>query len=225
MTDHPDPMERAAAELTAEAMRAHETPLPPALAAALIARGRAELSAAAAPVIDDLALRRARRLAATGWLAAAAAVIIAVAPALRSSGTASPSPAVDSTATLRTALARAVTPLAWTATTDSAAVGASGDVVWSDSAQAGVMRIAGLAANDPGTVQYQLWIFDAARDERYPVDGGVFDVPSGASEVLVPIRAKIRVSEATLFAVTVERPGGVVVSDRSRIVLLAQRGS
>ena len=60
-------------------------------------------------------------------------------------------------------------------------------------------------------------------DERYPVDGGVFDIPVEGMEVLVPIRAAVQVERAMLFAVTVERPGGVVVSDRDRIVLVAQR--
>ena len=41
------------------------------------------------------------------------------------------------------------------------------------------MRFRGLAANNPTQIQYQLWMFDAERDERYPVDGGVFDVPAG----------------------------------------------
>ncbi len=85
------------------------------------------------------------------------------------------------------------------------------------------MRIEGLSANDPTVSQYQLWIFDEQRDERYPVDGGVFDIPVEGMEVLVPIRAAVQVERATLFAVTVERPGGVVVSDRERIVLVAQR--
>ena len=52
------------------------------------------------------------------------------------------------------------------------------------------------------------------------VDGGVFDVPS-TGEVIVPITAKLRVGGATLFAVTVERPGGVVVSRREHIVVTA----
>jgi hypothetical protein len=43
----------------------------------------------------------------------------------------------------------------------------------------GVMRLRGLLANDPAVAQYQLWIFDAERDDRFPVDGGVFDVPPG----------------------------------------------
>jgi hypothetical protein len=114
--------------------------------------------------------------------------------------------------------------LSWTATEDPSAETASGDVVWSDLEQAGVMRITGLEANDPTVSQYQLWIFDEARDERFPVDGGVFDIPGEGGDVLVPIRAAVPVTKATLFAVTVERPGGVVVSDRERIVLVAQAG-
>jgi len=78
--------------------------------------------------------------------------------------------------------------LPWKSTEDVAAKGASGDVVWSSAKQQGYMRIRGLAANDPVRSQYQLWIFDEARDERYPVDGGVFDVDPTTSEVIVPIR-------------------------------------
>ncbi len=113
--------------------------------------------------------------------------------------------------------------LDWQATEDPAAQGASGDVLWSVQQQAGFMRIQGLQPNNPSRRQYQLWIFDRLRDERYPVDGGVFDIPAGADEVIVPIQAKLPVSEAHLFAVTVEQPGGVVVSSRARIVLLANR--
>ena len=51
-----------------------------------------------------------------------------------------------------------------------------GEVVWSAAEQRGYLRIAGLPVNDPKARQYQLWIFDARRDERYPVDSGVFDV-------------------------------------------------
>jgi len=40
--------------------------------------------------------------------------------------------------------------------------------------------------------------------------------------VLVPIEAKLRVQKPTLFAVTVEKPGGVVVSDQKRIALVAK---
>jgi anti-sigma-K factor RskA len=109
----------------------------------------------------------------------------------------------------------------WTATEDPAASGASGDVVWSSRSQSGFMVLEGLAPNDPTVSQYQLWIFDGTRSEEQPVDGGVFDVPEGAGEIVVRIDAKLPVREASLFAVTVEKPGGVVVSDRERIVVLA----
>ncbi len=109
----------------------------------------------------------------------------------------------------------------WTATQDPTAKGASGDVVWSSSAQQGVMRFRGLEPNNPEHTQYQLWIFDQKRDERYPVDGGVFDIPP-KGEVLIPFRPAVRVDSPVLFAITVEKPGGVVVSDRQRLPLLAK---
>ncbi|MCX7431394.1 MAG: anti-sigma factor [Planctomycetia bacterium] len=104
---------------------------------------------------------------------------------------------------------------------DLEAVGALGDVVWSSARQQGYMRFRGLAANDPTMAQYQLWIFDAERDEAYPVDGGVFDVPAAGGDVVVRIDPRLRVSRATAFAITVEKPGGVVVSSRKRLPLLA----
>ena len=84
----------------------------------------------------------------------------------------------------------------------------------------GLLVIEGLAPNDPTVEQYQLWIFDAARDERYPVDGGVFDVQPN-EPTRVPVVAKLPVSSPKLFAVTIEKPGGAVVSER-RIALLAK---
>jgi len=47
----------------------------------------------------------------------------------------------------------------------------------------------------------------------------VFDVTG--DEVVVAIDAKLRVREPTLFAITIEKPGGVVVSRRERLVLVA----
>lgn len=115
--------------------------------------------------------------------------------------------------------------LPWSATDDPSAGGAEGAVVWNGAEQAGVMRFSGLQPNDPAVAQYQLWIFDAERDDRFPVDGGVFDVAAGADETLVPIRARLPVGQAVLFAITVEAPGGVVVSSRERIALVAQPGA
>ena len=83
------------------------------------------------------------------------------------------------------------------------------------------MRFRGLPANDPTNQQYQLWIFDENQDEKYPIDGGVFDVNKDG-EVIIPIDAKINVKNPKMFAVTKEKPGGVVVSDRTGIVAIAK---
>ena len=55
------------------------------------------------------------------------------------------------------------------------------------------------------------------------IKGGVFDMPAGDGEAIVPIDAKIRVDEPVLFAITVERPGGVVVSDGPLEVVAAPK--
>jgi hypothetical protein len=110
------------------------------------------------------------------------------------------------------------------ATKDPGGAGASGDVVWDPATQRGYLHFVGLAPNDPAVHQYQLWIFDGARDQRYPVDGGVFDIPANATDVVVPIHAALNVHKAAAFAITVERPGGVVVSGREHIVVLGAAG-
>jgi len=109
---------------------------------------------------------------------------------------------------------------AWASTEDPDGRAVAGDVVWSPDSQQGYMRFTGLPQNDPKAKQYQLWIFDAQRPDATPVDGGVFDITTNA-EMVVPIQAKLAVGQATMFAVTVEAPGGVVVSKREHIVALA----
>jgi hypothetical protein len=109
----------------------------------------------------------------------------------------------------------------WKPAKDAHVVGElRGEAIFDPRTSQGLLTIEGLAVNDPDHEQYQLWIFDAERDERYPVDGGVFDVPA-CGKAVIPIRAKLGVAKPTLLAVTVEKPGGAVVSDR-RIAILAQ---
>jgi len=96
-----------------------------------------------------------------------------------------------------------------------------GDVAWSDSAQKGFVRLRGVPVNDKAREQYQLWIFASNQDPKTPVDGGVFDVGAGG-EVIIPIDAKIKVQKPTLFAVTAEKPGGVVVSKQEKIMAIAK---
>ena len=96
----------------------------------------------------------------------------------------------------------------------------TGDVVWSNSLQRGYLRFTNMPVNDPGVEQYQLWIIDPQRDDE-PIDGGVFDI-SKSGEVIVPIDAKLDVISPQAFAVTIEKPGGVVVSTQERLPLLAK---
>lgn len=98
----------------------------------------------------------------------------------------------------------------------------SGDVVWSNAKQQGFMRFRGMPTIDPQVGAYQLWIFDANQDERFPIDGGVFAVDQKTGEVIVRINAKLKVAQPTLFAITIEKPGGVVVSKRDPIVAVAK---
>lgn len=195
-----------------------------------------EMSAPPPQPTDELARARARRSRApmiAAYSAAAAGIAFAIGAVLWARDQAPrvvtkeiekvvmPATPTPSEARARLlATAADVTTLAWTATEDPAAQGASGDVVWSPSLQQGFMRFVGLAVNDPTQRQYQLWIFDKDRDQAFPVDGGVFDI-TPAGEVIVPITAKLPVGKPVLFAVTVERPGGVVVSKRERIVVTA----
>lgn len=106
----------------------------------------------------------------------------------------------------------------WSPPAEAAFAGVRGDVVWSDARQEGYLRLRGMPANESRRSQYQLWIVDPRRD-RHPVDGGVFDIPEGVDEVIVPVRAKLEVSKPTVFAITREQPGGVVVSKGPLLVV------
>lgn len=163
-----------------------------------------------------------------GWFAAAASVLIALAgwwPRLQMGG----DPAIDAPAVASTMeqereqllAQQGVLKRTWQTTQDPAGSGVTGDVVWDPRTQHGFLRFRGLQANNANEQQYQLWIFDSTRDDRYPVDGGVFDIPPGQSEVIIPITAKLTIRDPELFAVTIEKPGGSVVSSRDRIVVVA----
>ena len=224
--------ESTAVALTVAA-RLPAEPLPPGLRARLLA---AADGVAGAPkrVVDLQAVRSARdaiaqpasvlhrRPGVIGWWATAAALLIAIAgwyPRL-----AGPSHAPTAAQLRAQLLASNSTAVHWAfaATDDPGGAGATGDVVFDPATQRGYLRFHNLKPNDPRHYEYQLWIFDGERDARYPVDGGVFDIPAGSADVVVPITARIRVGKPELFAVTIEHPGGVVVSGREHIVVIAK---
>ncbi len=120
-------------------------------------------------------------------------------------------------------LARADTIQAdWVPGEDELSAGVAGKVIWNGAEQAGYMRFRDLATNDPSEKRYQLWIFDQSRPDwqNKPVDGGLFDVSPGA-EATVPIEAKLAIDAPVLFAVTLEEPAGVVVSEREHLIVTA----
>lgn len=214
-----------AAELAAAAadlafiQEAGVEPMPADLARKLIDLGEREMAdrrADPAPkpiAIDPPAASWTQRTGTIGWSAAAAALILAVGLYLAGQPqVADPTNAV-ARRQLLTEAADTIT-VEWAVKTDDFA-DVTGDVVWSDSRQAGYMRLKGMPVNDPSQSQYQLWIVDPDRDER-PVDGGVFDVTRAdmneAGEVIIPIDAKLAIDKPAAFAITVEKPGGVVKS-------------
>lgn len=113
-----------------------------------------------------------------------------------------------------------VTRAEWTKGNVKDSEGVMGEVVWSDEKQEGYMTFRGLPVNDANKEAYQLWIFEDGKLEPHPKDGGVFNVSSDG-EVVVAIKAKLKTNAPKAFAVTIEKPGGVVVSDRTKIAALA----
>ncbi|MCA9310049.1 MAG: anti-sigma factor [Phycisphaerales bacterium] len=98
----------------------------------------------------------------------------------------------------------------------------AGDVVWNDQKQEGYLRFTGLAVNDPGVEQYQVWLIDE-RGMEQKVSGGVFNA-NADGEIIVPIEPGIDVGRVAVFAITVEEPGGIWVPDLKRRVVVAPRG-
>ncbi|MDX1610314.1 MAG: anti-sigma factor [Halofilum sp. (in: g-proteobacteria)] len=218
----PDAFDEAAAWFWLGAGDA-EQPLPRAVAERTLAAVPAEGGGESR--VTPLRPRRTRRTAPWGgWLAAAAALLLALAgwwPRLQPGEPPSPAAARDELI----ATAPDLTRVEWNSTDHPRAQRlAGGYVVWSDALQEGYMTFRSMPDNDPNRHQYQLWVFDAARSDQYPVDGGVFDAGEDR-EVVIPIRTRLPVQQAKLFAVTLEPPGGVVVSDRDPILWVARPGT
>lgn len=156
-----------------------------------------------------LASRRAPRLGHAPWLLAAASLALAFLGLWTIFHYAGSSPSV-STQYAKFLKNRDIVRAVWVGNEEGYTT-VSGEALWRDASQTGYMRFVGLEPNDPERFQYQLWIIDSHRD-KYPVDGGIFDVPN-TGEVIVPMNARLRVDRPRTFAVTLEKAGGVVVSE------------
>ncbi len=226
LVGEPEPMPRNVRAALSAAAREHESPKLRLAGTPATPRKRGNISGATA----------------LGWIAAAACLTIAVYAWMNPRPPARPS--APSIAAQYDALAACpgVVRASWVGLDDLLGVPAhaydeelAGEIIWDHDSQTGFMKFTGLAANEPDEFQYQLWIFDAERRvgdlpqfaieglpdllTQRPVDGGVFDAATLArtntpGEIIIPIDAKLPVGNAAIFAITVEPPGGVVVSDR-----------
>ena len=94
---------------------------------------------------------------------------------------------------------------------------AKGDIIWSNKSQKGFIKISGMPVNDPLKNQYQIWIIDPLKYKQ-PVDGGVFNINATDQDIIIPINPKLPILNAKAFAITLEQPGGVVVSSQELIL-------
>jgi hypothetical protein len=173
----------------------------------------------------DEAVEIGRGLGLLGWFAAAAAIVVAVIgwmPRTQDEPRIAREPTVTELRQQLLIDRSDVVQLAWAGLAQPGFEDVQGDVVWSDAAQAGYMRLVGMPANDPQQSQYQLWIVDPEVD-KHPVDGGVFDIDKDTGELIIPIDAKLDVQNPAAFVITAERPGGVVVSDGPHLVIAAAK--
>jgi len=154
-----------------------------------------------------------------GWATAAALALALIMTNLDDRATA---PDYETERQRLIAATDATTVIPWAPPESAEFAGVEGNVVWNDVRQEGYMLLTGMPANDPGVSQYQLWLVDPDRDGN-PVDGGVFDIPAGASTVVIPIDAKLAVNNPKVFAITREQPGGVVVS-KGPLLVVASAG-
>jgi len=170
-------------------------------------------------------LTRTVAASSAGWWTAAAAFVLAVAgwwPRLASDTsqmTASREPTRQELLASGHAIRASWTPAA----ADQPLVG---DVVFDPVSQRGFLTFRGIPKNDPRLAQYQLWIVDAHRKQPEPVDGGVFNVtgtPStSGNDVVIPFEAKLPIGQPAAFVVTLEQPGGVVISKQEKVLALAK---
>ncbi len=226
--DDIEDLDRAAAAV-AVAITPRES-MPASLAARLLAAAPGQ-NASTAPAVPTVAaslpepeprrsIRPARRAFAlsprlVGALLAAAGIVLAIGAwgfALTRNPAASPAASAPVT---RAELARTtddVVEARWRGPSPDL----TGTVAWSANRQRIVIELAGLPTL-AATERFQLWLFDEARDARYPLDGGLF-APTGASPVSIAVTPPLPVARLVKLVVTVEDARGVVVSGFDRVV-------
>ena len=86
--------------------------------------------------------------------------------------------------------------------------------VWDNEKQDGVLVVQNLTPL-PADKDYQLWVVDP--QQKLPVDAGVFSVDAKGT-VRLHFKPKSNVTAATVFAVSLEKKGGVPVAEGKMVL-------
>ena len=146
---------------------------------------------------------RSGALAAAGWILAG--VLVALWLAARIAGMGDPDAALER--------ASDALSMALVAGSGGDAESIAGQVVWSPSLQAGLLRVEGLAPNDAAERRYQAWLVDGSEKDRV-VPAGLFDVSAEGGVTQVRLRPALPVGEAARIVVTLEGARGAVTPTR-----------
>ena len=146
-----------------------------------------------------------------GWASAAAAAAVAW-WVTSNSAKVQPPPAPRAASAALVENAKTTVTRSWANSADPAI---TGTVRWNAELQQGVLEITALHRNVTHQQRYQLWIFDGEREEKFPVDAGLFDVVAERTSLVFSPHVKVK--NATQFMITLEDAQGAVVSNRAHI--------
>lgn len=212
-------LDRVAGAMTVGVLQQHSRPLPPALREKLLRDSQPFVTNPTAPA-GKSALRSLKWLAASGWIAAAAAMILAVAGWWQSLSPAPLAPTLGAQYRTFAAQSPDLVQAEWKGQTEGFET-VRGEVLWSSIGQRGYLRLLGLPQNNPYALQYQIWIGDSKRGAN-PIHAGVFDADC-TGEVIVPIRPSLPIDVPEYFAITREKAGGVAVPESSPVLVAKPR--
>ncbi len=142
-------------------------------------------------------------LSAAGWILAG--VLVALWLAARIAGVGDPDAALER--------ASDAMPMALVAGSGGDAESIAGQVLWSPSLQAGLLRVEGLAPNEAAERRYQAWLVDGSEKGRL-VPSGLFDVSPEGDVTEVRLRPALPVGEAARVVVTLEGARGAFAPTR-----------
>jgi anti-sigma-K factor RskA len=207
------PFEMTAAVLELSMLRATDmTPMPSTVLVRIEASGAAWAAVTSQVVRPRRTSGRIWRATVVGtpWMAAAACLVLAGLAWRRASG------ADPIAVTEKDPNKTVVQVAAWDGGPGKSV---HGRLCWSEDQQCGYLKLQGLPPNDCEH-QYQLWIIDQ-RGTGERISGGTFNC-TGSGECTVPFRPALHVQDAQEFAITMEKPGGTMMSDMSRKVAIGR---